>query len=159
MQGKPVTILGKSLAAGDKMPHFTLTANDLSDAVYDNASGVRVFLSVPSLDTPVCDTEVRKFNKKAAELGAVIYAVSMDLPFAQARWCAAAGIDAVKTLSDYKYRRFGEVTGTYIKEVGLLARAVFVVGRNGKITYVQYVPEVTNQPDYEKAYAAVLAAK
>jgi len=159
MKGNPVTTEGKQLAAGDSMPAFTLSANDLSDVAFASTSGVRVFVTVPSLDTPVCDLEVRRFNTKAAELGAAIYAVSMDLPFAQARWCAAAGIDAVKTLSDYKHRQFGIATGTYIKELGLLARAVFVVGSDGKISYVQYVPEVTDHPDYEKAYAAVMAAK
>ena len=159
MNGNPVTTEGKPLVVGDSMPAFLLTANDLSDFASESASGVRVFLSVPSLDTPVCDEEVKRFNESTDLLGVNIYAVSMDLPFAQSRWCAAAGIGSVKTLSDYKYRQFGAATGTYIKELGLLTRAVFIVGADGKIAYVQYVPEISDHPDYTTAFAAALSAK
>jgi thiol peroxidase len=115
-----------------------------------------VFLSVPSIDTPVCDLEVRTFNTKAAGLpGVTVYAVSMDLPFAQARWCGAAGVEAVKTESDYKDHSFAAATGTLIEELGLLARAVFVVDDADTVTYVQYVTETTDAPDYDAAYAAV----
>jgi thiol peroxidase len=157
-QGNPVTLAGKELQVGDTFPEFTVTDNGLGQVSESGTSGVRVFLSVPSLDTGVCDLEVRTFNKKAAELdGVKVYAVSMDLPFAQTRWCGAAGVDAVQTLSDYKDRSFGQATGTYMNENGLLARAVFVVGADNKVAYVQYVPEVTTHPDYDAAYAAVAA--
>lgn len=108
---------------------------------------------MPSLDTGVCDQEVRWFNEKAAELpGVTIVAVSLDLPFAQARWCGGGGIEAVRTLSDYKERRFGKATGTYIEELALLARAVFVVDENDTVVYAEVVPEVSNHPNYEAVY-------
>jgi thiol peroxidase len=155
--GNPIT-LGKELAVGDVLPDFTVTDNDLKPVTLGDTSGVRVFLAVPSLDTGVCDLEVRTFNTKAAELpGVSIYAVSMDLPFAQSRWCGASGVEAVKTLSDFKDRSFGAATGTYMAEVGLLARAVIVVDADNVVRYVQYVPEVTTHPDYDAAYAAVKA--
>jgi thiol peroxidase len=159
-KGQPVTLAGTPLKVGDKMPDFTLVGNALETVSLGDTAGVRLFLAVPSLDTAVCDLEVRTFNQKVGQLGAVsVYTVSMDLPFAQKRWCAAAGIEAVKTLSDFRYRSFGQATGTLMTDIGLLARAVFVVNSAGDITYVEYVPEVGNPPDYEAAYAAVKAAQ
>jgi thiol peroxidase len=156
--GNPVTLAGTELKVGDTFPEFTVTDNDLGAVKESDTKGPRVFLAVPSLDTAVCDLEVRTFNTKVGELpGVSVYAVSMDLPFAQARWCGGAGVEAVKTLSDYKDRDFGQATGTYMKENGLLARAVFVVDADNKVSYVEYVPEVTTAPDYDAAYKAVAA--
>lgn len=151
--GSPITLKGTPVKVGDTFPNFTLTANDLSPVEGSGLSGLRVFVVVPSLDTSVCDLEVRTFNQKAGSLpGVHIYAVSADLPFAQARWCGANGVEAVQTLSDYKDRSFGAATGTYIEELGLLTRAIFVVDADNKVIYVEYVPEVTNEPDYEAVY-------
>ena len=155
-QGNPLTLKGRQLQVGDKMPEFTLIDNGLGTVNSNDLTGLKVFLAVPSLDTPVCDLEVRNFNQKASELSGVhIYAVSMDLPFAQARWCGANGIDNVKTLSDYKGHSFGEATGTVIEELALLTRAVFVVDDKGMIRHVEYVSEITNHPDYDAAYAKI----
>ena len=156
-KGGPLNIVGKQLSVGDVFGEFTVARNDLSPLTLGDTSGVRVFLTVPSLDTPTCDTEVRSFNKRASEIpGTSVYAISMDLPFAQGRWCGASGIDSVVTASDYKDRAFAQATGTYIQELGLLTRAVFVVGSDGRVAYVQYCPEITEEPDYE---AALNAAK
>ncbi|MCK5801873.1 MAG: thiol peroxidase [Lentisphaeria bacterium] len=159
--GNPVTLCGEALAVGGKAPEFEVSANDLSPVkLSDSAGKVRLLVAVPSLDTPVCDTETRTFNKAAADLGddVEILVVSMDLPFAQARWCGAAGVDAVTTLSDHKTAEFGEAYGLLIKEVRLLARAVLVVGRNGDIVYQELVSEVADEPNYEAALAAVKKA-
>lgn len=155
-KGAPLTLCGTPVQAGDPMPGFVLAGNDLKEIHAQDLTGIRVFLTVPSLDTGVCDQEVRRFNQAAAGLpGVSIYAVSLDLPFAQTRWCAAAGVNAVQTLSDYKDHSFGVATGTRIKELGLLTRAVFVVDADNKIIYAEYVPEVTDHPDYDAALAAV----
>ena len=130
-QGNPLTLEGTQLKVGDTAPNFTVVDNDLNPFKLSDTKGKRVFLTVPSLDTPVCDTEVRRFNQEAAKLGDVtIYTISMDLPFAQGRWCGGAEIDKVKTVSDYKDREFGKNYGVYINELGLLSRAVFVVDEN-----------------------------
>lgn len=151
-QGKPLTLCGSRLKSGDLFPDFTLTGNDLREVRGKDLTGVRVFLTVPSLDTGVCDQEVRRFNETAAvHPGVSIYAVSLDLPFAQARWCGSAGVKAVQTLSDYKDHSFGKATGTRIEELGLLTRAVFVVDQAGKVVYAEYVPEVTSHPNYDAA--------
>lgn len=157
-QGKPLHLEGKQPADGQKAPDFTVAANDLNPrGLKDYAGKVLVLVSVPSLDTPVCDMEVRRFNTEAAKLSdkVRIVAVSCDLPFAQARWCGAAGVKAVETLSDYKDTEFGKNYGVLIKELRLLARAIFVVGPDGTLSYSQIVPEVTNEPDYDAALAAV----
>jgi thiol peroxidase len=152
--GNPMTLPGTQLGVGDKLPDFAVAANDLSPVSLADTSGVRVFLTVPSLDTPVCDLEVRTFNEKAGAIdGVTIYAVSKDLPFAQARWCGAAGVEAVKTLSDYRDSSFGGATGTLIAELQLLARAVFIVDADGTVVYAEYVPEVTKQPDFDAVVA------
>lgn len=158
--GSPVTLVGKTLAVGDKFNDFTTTTNDLGEFTLKDTKGVRIFLTVPSIDTPVCDMEVKRFNKKVEKLdGVTCYTVSMDLPFAQARWCGSEGVNSVKTLSDYKDRSFGEATGTYVKELGLLARTSFVVDSTGVVTFVEYLDEMTNEPSYDKILEAARATK
>lgn len=157
-QGNPLTLLGPEIKVGDTAPDFTVVANDLSPAsLADYVGKVLVIAAVPSLDTPVCDMETRRFNSEAAAFGddVAILAVSMDLPFAQARWCGASGVDAVTTLSDHKDASFGMNWGALIKELRLLTRAVFVVGKDGKVAYVEYLSEITEEPDYDAALAAV----
>jgi len=150
--GSPLTLKEEQLKVGDMLPAVLLFDNNLQSFALEGTSGVRVFLTVPSLDTPVCDLEVRTFNQKAAELPNVcIYAISVDLPFAQARWCGAANVDEVKTLSDYNGAEFGRATGTFISELALLTRAVFIVDATNTVIYVEYVDEITNAPDYEAA--------
>ena len=139
-------------------PIFTLTDRRLQAVYGRELTGIRVFLTVPSLDTGVCDQEVRRFNETAASFpSAHIYAISMDLPFAQSRWCGATGVERVQTLSDYRDHSFGIATGTRIEELGLLTRAVFLAGHDGKLAYVEYVPEITNHPDYDAALDAMRA--
>ena len=129
---------------------------ELKEITLKDTSGKRIFVIVPSVDTPVCDREVRRFNEEAAKLNNVsIYVVSMDLPFAQSRWCGSAGIDKVTILSDYKNRDFGKNYGVYIKELGLLTRAIIIVDENNKVSYVEYCNEVSSEPDYEAALNAV----
>ena len=155
-QAMPVKLKGNPIKEGDKLPEFVLTKTDLSPLNSYETKGIRVFLAVPSLDTGVCDLEVKKFNAEASKLPDVsVYAVSLDLPFAQARWCGANGANAITALSDYTERSFGIATGTFIEHICLLTRAVFVVDENDRITYVEYVPEITNHPDYDKAFAAI----
>ncbi|CCH48090.1 thiol peroxidase [Pseudodesulfovibrio piezophilus] len=159
-QGDPLTLIGPEIKVGDTAPDFVLAGNDMSSAsLADFAGKVLIIASVPSLDTPVCDMETRRFNTEAAALGddVTILTVSMDLPFAQARWCGAAGVDAVKTLSDHKDASFGEGWGTLVKELRLLTRAVFVVDKEGKVAYVEYLPEITDEPDYGAALDAAKA--
>jgi thiol peroxidase len=160
--GKPVTLVGPEIRVGDKAPNFEVVANDLSTVTLNDTKGkVRLISVVPSLDTGVCDAQTRRFNEEAANLGdhVVILTISADLPFAQKRWCGAAGIDRVQTLSDHRQMSFGSAYGTYMKELRLECRAVFVVDSNDTVTYVEYVPEVTQHPNYEAALAAVKAAK
>lgn len=155
-KGSSVTLEGNEVKVGDNAPDFNLTGNDLGNVTLKDTSGKRIFVAVPSIDTQVCDREIRRFNEEASKLeGVSIYVVSVDLPFAQTRWCGAAGVDKVTTLSDYKDRDFGKNYGVYIKELGLLARAIFVVDENNKVTYVEYCSEVGNDPDYDKALDAV----
>ncbi len=158
----PMTLIGNEVKVGDTAPDFTVLGNDLSPVTLQDSKGkTRLISVVPSLDTGPCDTQTRKFNESAAELGdnVVILTVSNDLPFAQKRWCAAAGIDSVQTLSDHRDLSFGEAYGVAIKELRLLTRSIFVVDNNDKVTYVEYVSEATEHPDYEKAIEAVKAAK
>ena len=157
-KGNPMTLEGNEVKVGDTAPHFTLTANDLSDLSCEQLHGkVRVLSVVPSIDTPVCATQTRKFNEAATKLSSdvEVITVSMDLPFAQKRFCGAEGIDRVQTASDFKYRSFGEAYGARLKELGLLTRAVFVVNRDNKVVHAQYVGEVTEEPDYDTALNAV----
>lgn len=159
-KNNPVTLVGNEVKVGDKAPDFTVLANDLSPVTLKDSEGkVRLIASVPSLDTGVCDAETRRFNEEVASLGGDVafYTVSVDLPFAQKRWCAGAGIDGVHTVSDHKDLSFGEAYGVYMKELRLLARAVFVIDKEGTVTYVEYVPEGTSHPNYEAAIEAVKA--
>jgi thioredoxin-dependent peroxiredoxin len=157
-KGNPLKVLGSPLQVGDTFPASKLVNGELSDVNISELlkDKVTFVLTVPSLDTPVCSTEVRTFNEKATGLSDKVHviAVSKDLPFAQKRWCAAEGISKVHTLSDYKAGDFGEKTGTLIETLGLLSRTVFLVGPDAKIAYTQYVPEVTQEPHYEDALKA-----
>ena len=158
MHGEGLTLLGSEVKVGDKVEDIALVGKDLSEVRLSSFQGkVCVISVVPSLDTPVCDAMTRRFNEEAAKLGAevVILTVSMDLPFAQARWCGAAGIDNVVTLSDHRDAAFGEAFGVLIKGVRLLARAVFVVDTDGVLQYQQIVPELTEEPDYGEVLSAV----
>ena len=155
-----MTLLGAALTVGDAAPDFTVVDNGLAATSLATFAGkVKIISAVPSLDTPVCDTETRRFNQEAASLpgDVVVLTISLDLPFAQKRWCGAAGIDAVITLSDYRERSFGLGYGVLIKELLLLTRAVFVVDAANVIRYIQIVPEVTGEPDYAAAIAAAKA--
>lgn len=159
-QGNTLTLDGKTVTVGEKLRDFTVVGNDLGPVTLKDTKGVRIFLTVPSIDTPVCDTEVKKFNQEVDKLeGVTCYTVSMDLPFAQSRWCALADIETVKTVSDYKDREFGKATGTYINELGLLTRAAFVTDSQGIVTFVEYLEEVTNEPNYDAILAAAKQAK
>lgn len=158
-QGSPITLEGNTLNVGDKMPSFKVTTNDLGEFTEKDTKGVKVFLTVPSIDTPVCNMEVKKFNEKIDKLeGVTCYTISMDLPFAQSRWCALEDVENVKTLSDYKDRSFAMATGTYAKELGLLTRASFVVDANDNITFVEYLEEITSEPSYDKILEEAKAA-
>lgn len=151
MHGVPLTLEGTPITEGRKAPDFTLLANDLTPrTLQDYAGKVLIIATVPSLDTGVCDTEVRRFNKEAADLSddIRIIAVSCDLPFAQARWCGAAGIKAVETLSDHRDVSFGKSYGVLLKDLRLLARAAFVVNRDGIVTYAAIEPEIAQEPNY-----------
>ena len=157
-KGAPLTLVGPELRAGDKAPGFTVTANDLTPVTLGDSRGkIRVISVVPSLDTPVCDAQTRRFNDEAAKLpsSVQILTISMDLPFAQKRWCGAAGIDRVKILSDHKEASFGAAYGTLIKELRLLSRAIFVVDAADKIRYAEYVKEMTTHPNYDAALKAL----
>ena len=160
-KGNPVTLLGEEVKVGQKAPNFTVLANNLTPVTLEDTKGmVRLISVVPSIDTGVCDAQTRRFNEEAAKLeNTKVLTISVDLPFAQTRWCAAAGIENVQTLSDHRELSFGTAYGVAIKELRLLARAIFVVNSNDEVVYVEYVSESTNHPDYEKAIEAVKNAK
>jgi thiol peroxidase len=155
-----MTLVGPELKAGDSAPDFSVVDNSLKPVTLkDTGSNVRIISVVPSLDTPVCDAQTKKFNDEAAKLpGVDILTVSMDLPFAQKRWCGAFGVDNVKMLSDHKDGSFGSNYGTLIKELRIESRAIFVVDRNNKIRHVEYVKEVSDFPNYEAALSAARSA-
>lgn len=158
MKGNPLTLIGAEMKVGDAAPDPEVLDNDLSPVRLSSfRSKVCIISTVPSLDTPVCDMETRRFNEEAGKLSdhVVILTISMDLPFAQKRWCGAAGVEKVMTLSDHRDAAFGEAYGVLIKELRLLARAVFVVDQKGTIQYVQLVKELTEEPDYEAVLDAV----
>jgi thioredoxin-dependent peroxiredoxin len=158
MRGNPVTLVGPEIKVGDKAPNFNALETLGSPITLDNLKDkVKVFNVIVSVDTPVCDAQTRRFNEEAAKLpGDVeILTVSMDLPFAQKRYCGAAGIDKVKTVSDYRDASFGQAYGVLIKENRLLARAVFVVDKNNTVQYTEYVKEVTQHPNYDAALSAI----
>jgi len=156
LKGKPFTLLGPELKIGDKAPDFVAVGRDLKPVTLADTKGkIRVFSVVPSLDTPVCDAQTRRFNQEAANLPNVgVYTISMDLPFGQSRWCAAAGVDKVTMLSDHKDGSFGASYGTLIKELRLDSRAIFVVDENDIIRYIEYVREVATHPSYDAALEA-----
>lgn len=153
-KGKPVTLVGNEAKVGEKAPDFTVVANDMSEKQLSDYKGkVKIISLFPSIDTGVCATQTRTFNKRASDLSKdiVILCISNDLPFAQTRFCAAEGIDRVETLSDYRYVNFGTKYGFLIKELRLLARGVVVIDKNDVIRYVEYVAEVANEPNYDAA--------
>jgi thiol peroxidase len=158
MKGDPLTLSGNPVKVGEPAPDFEVVANDLSEIKLSSFLGKTCLISsVPSLDTSVCDTQTRKFNEEAGKLGdnVVVLTISMDLPFAQARWCEAAGVENVQTLSDYRKAEFGNAFAILIQELRLLARAVFIVDSKGIIRYIQIVDELTNEPDYADALEAL----
>jgi thioredoxin-dependent peroxiredoxin len=156
LRGNPLTLVGPEIKVGDKAPDATVIGNDMKPVkLSDTAGKVRILASVPSLDTPVCDAETRRFNEEAANLpGVEILTVSMDLPMAQTRWCGAAGVKNVRTLSDYRERSFGPAFGVLIQEIQLDARAVFVLDKDNTVRYVEYVKEVAEHPNYTAALDA-----
>lgn len=156
LRGNPLTAVGEELRVGNKAPEFTLVGNDMKPVTLADTTGkVRILCSVPSLDTPVCDMETRKFNEEAGKLSGVeVLTISMDLPYAQKRWCGAAGVTNVRTLSDYRDRTFGPAYGVLTKESQLESRAVFVLDKDNTVRHVEYVREITEQPNYESALAA-----
>lgn len=158
LKGNDITLIGAELKVGDQAPDFKLNKDLMTEASLSDYQGkVKLISVVPSLDTGVCDAQTKRFNEEAANLGddVVILTVSVDLPFAQARWCGANDITQIVTLSDYKTNSFGEAYGVLIKELRLDMRAIFVVDGNDKIQYVEYLKEMTNHPDYEAAIEAV----
>jgi thioredoxin-dependent peroxiredoxin len=156
LKGNPLTLVGPELKAGDPAPDFSMVDNGLKTVtLQDTGNQVRIISVVPSLDTPVCDAQTKRFNEEAAKLPELsIYTVSMDLPFAQKRWCGAYGIDHVKMISDHRTGSFGEHYGTLIKELHFHSRAIFVVDKDDTLQHIEYVKEVGNHPDYESALAA-----
>ncbi|MFN0103444.1 MAG: thiol peroxidase [Bryobacteraceae bacterium] len=155
LMGNPQTLVGPELKAGDKAPNFDVVDDKLQAVTLASTSGVRIFSVVPSLDTPVCDAQTRRFNEEAAQLPNVsIYTISMDLPFAQKRWCGAYGIDKIKMLSDHRNASFGEAYGTLIKGARLECRAIFVVDKDGTVRHAEYVGEVASHPNYDTALDA-----
>jgi thiol peroxidase len=160
LRGNPLTLIGPELKPGDTAPDFALVDNSMKPvSLKDTGNQVRIISVIPSLDTPVCDAQTKKFNEEAANLpGVEILTVSMDLPFAQKRWCGAFGVDKVKMLSDHKDGSFGSNYGTLIKELRIESRAIFVVDPQNKIRHVEYVKEVADHPNYETALAAARSA-
>jgi len=160
LMGNPMTLLGPELKAGDKAPNFSCVDNGMKPVdLAATGNGVRIFSVVPSLDTPVCDMQTKRFNDESGKLGDVtIYTISMDLPFAQKRWCGAFGVDHIKMLSDHREGSFGQAYGTLIKELRILSRAIFVVDKNNVIRHAEYVKEVSEHPNYDAALAAARSA-
>lgn len=158
MKGEVLKVEGRCLEEGMRLPEFKLTAADMSDATNASFEGkVLVLVTIPSIDTPVCAIETKRFNQEASQLSSdvVVAAVSRDLPFALKRWCAAEGVDRVTAYSDYKYRTFGKSFGVDLTDLGLLARAVFVADKTGTVVHVEYVTEIAEEPDYSAVLAAV----
>lgn len=160
LRGDPKTLIGPELKPGDKAPDFSVVDSSLKPVNLAATGGqVRIFSVVPSLDTPVCDAQTKRFNEEAAKLPSVdIYTVSMDLPFAQKRWCGAFGVDKVKMLSDHRDGSFGSSYGTLIKELRIESRAIFVIDKNNTIRHAEYVKEVADFPNYESALSAARSA-
>ena len=156
LKGNSLTLIGPELKAGDKAPDFDVVDNGLQPVTLaSTGSSVRIFSVVPSLDTPVCDAQTKRFNEEASRLpGVEIFTVSMDLPFAQKRWCGAMGVDKVKMLSDHRSGSFGQAYGTLIKELRIESRAIFVVDPSNIVRHAEYVKEVADHPNYDSALAA-----
>jgi thiol peroxidase len=158
MKSNPLTLVGNAVEQGDAAPDCEVLSQSLASVKLSEFRGkVCVLVSAPSIDTPVCDLEARRFNQEAAKLGAgvVVLVITMDLPFAQKRWCAAAGVENLRLLSDHRDASFGRSFGVLIKELRLLARTVFIVDRDGIVRYVQYVKETTQEPDYDEVLKAL----
>lgn len=158
MKGNPLTLAGNEINVGDKAPDFKLVANDMSEKTLADFAGKTIIISsVPSLDTPICDLQTKRFNSEAQKMNddAVILTISMDLPFAQARWCGASGADKVITLSDHKYASFGQNYGLIVDELRLDARAVLIIDGKGIIRYIQLVKEIATEPDYDAVLEAI----
>lgn len=157
----PVTLLGSEIRVGDTAPNFTVLSNDLEEVTLDDYEGkVKLISVVPSIDTGVCSEQTKRFNEEADEVAnAHVLTISMDLPFAQKRWRESNDVQQLDILSDHRNGDFGEKYGVHIQELRLLARAIFVVDSNNTVTYVQYVNEVSNHPDYEKALEAAKKAE
>ncbi len=158
MKGKPLTLIGPDIRINDRAPDFTVLDSALGEVKLSDFSGkVKIISVTPSLDTPVCDLQLRRFNHEAAALpqDVAVLNISMDLPFAIGRFCATADIDRARALSDHRYAAFGEAYGVLIKELRLLARSIFIVDRDNIVRYKEIVPEQTNHPDYEKALSAL----
>jgi len=159
-QGSPLVLLGEEPKIGEKAPDFQALDTNLSPVSLSSLAGKSIVIcSVPSLDTPVCDMQTRRFNQEATALGpkVEILTISMDLPFAQRRWCAAAGVERVRTLSDHRDASFGLAYGALIKELRLLTRAVFIVDPKGILKYAQWVKEITQEPDYQEVLKEIKA--
>ena len=157
-QGTPLTLVGTELKPGDQAPDFTLLDNELNEVRLKDFRGkIKVISVTPSLDTPVCDIQARRFNEEAARLpeDIVVLNISMDLPFAISRFCATAGIEKIKTLSDHRDTSFGTAYGVLIKELRLLTRSIVIIDKEDVIKYLEIVPEVTDQPDYDKAIKSI----
>lgn len=160
-QQEPITLLGNEVKVGDQAPDFTVLSNDLKEVSLDDYKGkIKLISVVPSIDTGVCSQQTKRFNEEADKLDNVhVLTISMDLPFAQQRWCAANGVEKLDLLSDHRLADFGKNYGVLIEELRLLARAIFVVDSNNKVTYVQYVEESTDHPDYDEALAQAKKAE
>lgn len=161
MRGNPLTLIGPALNAGDKAPEFQCVAQDLSPVTLASSAGkTRLLIAVPSLDTPVCSLETIRFNRELAGIkgNVQVDVISMDLPFAQKRFCGSENIENIETISDYQEASFGRAYGVLIKGLRLLARALFVIDARDTIRYVQIVPEVTHEPNYDEALNALRTA-
>ena len=160
MKGNPLTLIGPELQVGDHAPDFSVVDGTLSAVNLEKTGhNVRIISVVPSLDTPVCDLQTKRFNEEAAQMpGVDIVTISMDLPFAQKRWCGAFGVDRIKMLSDHRSGSFGEAYGTLIKDLRIESRAIFVLDKDNLIRHVEYVKEVADHPNYDAALAAAKAA-
>jgi thiol peroxidase len=159
-KGAPLTAIGPELKVGDAAPDFALVAQDLSiKTLKDSAGKTRLLSVVPSLDTGICQLQAKRFNEEASKLPAdvEVIVISADLPFAQKRFCGAEGTDKIQTLSDHREMSFGDAYGTHVKELRVLSRSIFVVDKNDKIAYLEYVPEIASHPNYDAALAAVRA--
>lgn len=158
LDGTPLTLLGPEIRTGDKAPDFSALANDFSAVSLNSAKDkIRILLSLPSLDTDVCDAEARRFNKEAEKWGknVIVYGISVDLPFALTRWCSKVDFNSIRTLSDHRSLSFANAYGTHIKESRTLSRAVFVIDRKNIVRYVEYVAEIGHHPNYDAAIATV----